>query len=85
MTTIRGLIPDPYFVGGGLHETSSGGKLGIHADFRINEELHINRRINMIIYLNKEWQDDYGGELELWDKNMQNKVHNIVPGFIIVA
>jgi hypothetical protein len=79
LTTITGLIPDPYFVGGGFHETSKGGKLGIHADFRINEQLHVNRRINMIIYLNKEWDDAYGGKLELWDKKMQNAVHSIAP------
>jgi Rps23 Pro-64 3,4-dihydroxylase Tpa1-like proline 4-hydroxylase len=79
LTTITGLIPDPYYVGGGFHETSQGGKLGIHADFRINEQLHLNRRINMIIYLNKEWDDAYGGKLELWDKKMENLVHSIAP------
>ena len=51
LTTIPSLIPDPHFIGGGFHETSRGGKLGIHADFRINESLHLNRRINIIIYL----------------------------------
>jgi hypothetical protein len=79
LTTIPSLIPDPHFVGGGFHETSTGGKLGIHADFRINEQLHLNRRLNMIIYLNKDWQDEYGGNLELWDKSMQNKLHTIAP------
>jgi len=49
LTTVRGLIPDPYFVGGGFHETGRGGKLGIHADFRINEQLHLHRRLNVII------------------------------------
>lgn len=79
LTTIPSLIPDPYFTGGGFHETSTGGKLGIHADFRINNQLHLNRRLNMIIYLNKEWEEEYGGKLELWDKSMQNKVHSIAP------
>lgn len=79
LTTIPSLIPDPHFVGGGFHETSRGGKLGIHADFRINEELHLNRRLNVIIYLNKDWKDEYGGHLELWDKKMQGKVHTIAP------
>jgi 2OG-Fe(II) oxygenase superfamily len=79
LTTISSLIPDPHFNGGGFHETSKGGKLGIHADFRINESLHLNRRINIIIYLNKDWKDEYGGGLELWDKKMQNKVHSIAP------
>jgi 2OG-Fe(II) oxygenase superfamily len=79
LTTIPALIPDPLFLGGGFHETTTGGKLGIHADFRINESLHLNRRINMIIYLNKDWQDEYGGHLELWDKEMKGKVHSIAP------
>lgn len=35
----------------------------------------------MIIYLNKGWQDEYGGNLELWDKYMQNKLHTIAPVF----
>lgn len=79
LTTIPSLIPDPHFTGGGFHETSAGGKLGIHADFRINESLHLNRRINMIIYLNKEWQDEWGGKLELWDKKMLGAVNSIAP------
>lgn len=79
LTTIPSLIPDPHFVGGGFHETSKDGKLGIHADFRINESLHLNRRINVIIYLNKDWKEEYGGNLELWDKKMQNKMHSIAP------
>ena len=79
LTTIPALIPDPHYVGGGFHETSTGGKLGIHADFRINQQLHLNRRINMIIYLNKDWKDEYGGKLELWDQTMQNKVHSVAP------
>ena len=79
LTTIPSLIPDPHFVGGGFHETSKGGKLGIHADFRINETLHLNRRINVIIYLNKDWKEEYGGHLELWDRKMQGKVHTVAP------
>lgn len=81
LTTIPALISDPHFVGGGFHETTKGGKLGMHADFRINDKLHLNRRINAIIYLNKDWKDEYGGHLELWDKNMQGKVHSIAPIF----
>ncbi|MES2663162.1 MAG: 2OG-Fe(II) oxygenase [Pseudomonadota bacterium] len=54
LTTIPSLIPYPHFMGGGFHETTTGGKLGIHADFRVHEQLHLNRRLNMIIYLNKD-------------------------------
>jgi hypothetical protein len=70
LTGIDGLIPDPYFEGGGLHETSTGGKLGIHADFRINAKLRVERRMNLLIYLNPRWEDSWMGQLELWDRKM---------------
>jgi hypothetical protein len=81
LTTIQGLIPDPYFIGGGFHETGRGGKLGIHADFRINEQLHLHRRINVIVYLNENWKPEYGGELELWDRDMKAKRLSVAPLF----
>ena len=81
LTTIRGLIPDPYFIGGGFHETGRGGKLGIHADFRINEQLHLHRRLNVIIYLNEQWNPEWGGALELWDRHMKAKVRELMPVF----
>lgn len=81
ITNIEGLIPDPYFAGGGLHETSSGGLLGIHADFQVNESLQLFRRVNVLIYLNKDWQEAYGGKLELWDKAMTQKVVEVAPVF----
>lgn len=81
ITNIRGLLPDPYFSGGGLHETSRGGLLGIHADFRVNESLQILRRVNLLIYLNKDWQDSYGGMLELWDREMKSMVKSVSPIF----
>lgn len=81
ITTIDSLIGDPYFNGGGFHEIFRGGKLGVHADFRINEQLHLNRRINMLIYLNKNWHPDFGGNLELWDRRMKSKVDSIAPLF----
>lgn len=81
LTNIQGLIPDPYFSGGGYHETLRGGKLGIHADFRINNQLHLQRRINVIVYLNDHWKDEYGGFLELWDRKMTTKVRSVAPIF----
>ena len=65
LTGIDGLIADPHFDGGGFHEISRGGKLGIHADFRINRKLHLERRLNLLLYLNKDWDEAYGGALEL--------------------
>jgi len=79
LSAIDALIPDPYFLGGGFHETTAGGKLGIHADFRINERLHVNRRMNVIVYLNPDWKDEYNGFLELWKRDMSEKVRSVAP------
>jgi 2OG-Fe(II) oxygenase superfamily len=79
LTGIDGLIPDPYFQGGGFHETSRGGMLGVHADFRVNEQLHLQRRMNLLIYLNPVWDDAWFGQLELWDRSMKNCVAKVSP------
>jgi 2OG-Fe(II) oxygenase superfamily len=79
LTGIEGLMPDPYFAGGGLHETSTGGKLGVHADFRINNTLHVERRLNLLVYLNPEWDDAWNGQLELWDRQMKACVSKVSP------
>lgn len=79
LSSIQGLLPDPYFEGGGFHEIASGGKLGIHADFRINDKLHLHRRMNVIVYLNEDWKDEYNGALELWNRDMSAKAKSVLP------
>ena len=64
------LIPDPYLQGGGLHELRNNGFLNIHADFNLHPTMKLDRRLNILIYLNKDWNDDFGGNLQLWDKKM---------------
>ena len=81
LTGIRGLVPDPYFNGGGLHETQAGGKLGIHADFNVHPVMKLQRRLNLLIYLNEDWDDEFGGKLELWDRAMTRCETSIAPVF----
>jgi len=81
MTGIDGLIPDPYFGGGGLHQIEPGGFLKIHADFNVHPKLKLDRRVNMLIYLNKSWQDGWGGHLELWNRDMTECRQRIAPLF----
>ena len=81
LTGIGGLIPDPYFDGGGYHEISPGGKLNLHADFNLNTRLNLRRRLNVLVYLNKDWDPSYGGNLELWDRRMQRCVVSVAPLF----
>ncbi|MEY2883113.1 MAG: hypothetical protein RL490_837 [Pseudomonadota bacterium] len=71
LTGIEKLIADPYFVGGGLHETRAGGHLGVHADFNINKQMNVVRRINLLIYLNDDWDPAWNGALELWSRDMK--------------
>lgn len=71
MTGISGLLTDPSFEGGGLHETKTGGRLNIHADFTMHKTLKIERRLNLLVYLNENWLPEYRGELELWDRKMK--------------
>ena len=81
LTGIQGLIPDPYFTGAGLHEIDQGGKLGVHADFNLYRKLNLIRRINVLVYLNKDWRSEYGGNLELWNESMTECVKSIEPLF----
>jgi hypothetical protein len=80
-TGIWGLIPDPYLFGGGIHQTQSGGKLAIHADFNKHFKLPLDRRLNLLVYLNKDWTEDNGGWFEMWDHEMKGCVKRVLPTF----
>ena len=67
--------------GGGLHEIKRGGVLKIHTDFNKHPYKNIDRRINVLIYLNKQWKKNYGGNLELWNKSMKKCEKKIAPNF----
>ena len=67
LTGIEALLPDPYFTGGGIHQILKGGILDIHTDFNDYERLKIYRRLNVLLYLTKDWREDYGGSLQLWN------------------
>ncbi|KGJ06211.1 Proline 4-hydroxylase (includes Rps23 Pro-64 3,4-dihydroxylase Tpa1), contains SM-20 domain [Paracoccus halophilus] len=81
LTGIKGLIPDPYFAGGGVHVVANGGHLDIHADFNHNSILNLERRLNVLIYLNKDWKEEYGGSFEIWNNDMTEIVKSFVPEF----
>ena len=75
------LVADPELNGGGLHEIKSGGLLKIHTDFNRHPTLDLDRRVNILIYLNNNWSETYGGDLELWDKEMKFCGKKIMPTF----
>lgn len=81
LTGIDGIIPDPHLVGGGLHQIERGGYLKIHVDFNKHGKLKLDRRLNLLLYLNQDWQEEYGGHLELWDRDMIECRKKILPIF----
>lgn len=79
LTGIKRLIPDPHFVGGGVHQTGRDGMLRVHADFQKHPVFGLNRRINVLLYLNQDWKEEYGGHIELWDREMKGCVASALP------
>jgi hypothetical protein len=79
LTGIEQLIPDPSLRGGGLHQILPEGVLGVHADFTHHVDYDLERRINLLLYLNKDWEDEYEGHLELWNNDVSRCIKRIRP------
>jgi hypothetical protein len=75
------LIPDPHYRGGGLHQIEPGGYLEVHADFNRHPMFGLDRRVNVLVYLNHDWRPEWGGQLELWDRTMSHAEQRIQPVF----
>jgi hypothetical protein len=77
---VDNLIADPSLEGGGLHQSTTGGYLNIHADFTVHpHNRNWQRRANILLYLNDEWKPEYGGDLELWSADMKQCVEKVAP------
>ena len=81
LTGIPNLVSDPYNLGGGVHRIKNGGKLSIHADFNLHPKTKLHRRVNVLIFLNRNWQTNWNGDLELWDHQLKQMHHKISPLF----
>lgn len=79
LTKIKHVIPDPHLIGAGLSRCHSGNCLKLHTDFNWNDELQLNRVLSLIWYFHPEWQTDWGGDLEFWDFQKENKVISVSP------
>ncbi len=81
VTGIPSLLGDEKFVGGGLHSTGARGHLDVHLDFNLLRDRQLHRRLNILVYLNKGWQEDWGGEFELWDEDVKVRHAKFLPVF----
>lgn len=79
LTGEASLLPDPYLEGGGIHHVAPGGFLKVHADFNWNARLNLYRRLTVLIYLNDNWDESWGGALELWTNDMAHCFKHIYP------
>lgn len=79
LTGIKGLLPDAHLVGGGLQQSMPGAILKIHADFAHHPETWLDRRVNVLLFLNEGWRDEYGGNLELWTSDMSRCARSVTP------
>jgi len=82
MTGVEHILSDATLEGGGLHQTERGGFLNVHADFTAHPHRRDwRRRLNLLLYLNRDWEDAWGGHLELWDTQMRACRRRVAPLF----
>lgn len=78
VTGIQGFIHDEEYFGAGFHQTGDGGFLNVHIDFNKLPN-GMDRRLNLLVYMNKEWHEDWGGQLELWDMEKEYCIETVTP------
>jgi len=79
ITGIAPIYPDSELFGGGLHETRRGGFLNVHTDFNHHPKTGKHRRLNLILYLNPNWHDEWNGQIELWDHSVSRTLLKANP------
>lgn len=79
VTGIEGLMTPDDALGTGLHQGGQGSYVDVHIDVNYDPKLNLWRRVNLLIYLNKNWKDEYGGHLEVWDPEMKTMLHKVAP------
>jgi len=79
LTGVQKLIPDPHLVGAGYMKSFNGDTLQVHTDFNWVEEVALNRAVSIIIYLNRDWQEEWGGSLNFYDTKRKNIYSSIAP------
>jgi hypothetical protein len=77
---IPDLILDPKMYGGGTHDNQHGQELDPHVDFNYDEGRQLHRRLNLIVYMNKEWRTEWGGALEI-HSNPRRPGENIIRSY----
>lgn len=78
ITNIDSLIPDVGLHGGGIHVHTRGGKLNVHQDYSLHPRTGLQRRLNIILYLNESWNAEWGGGLGLYTEKASEEAPDIL-------
>jgi Rps23 Pro-64 3,4-dihydroxylase Tpa1-like proline 4-hydroxylase len=70
ITGLTDLVTTDDALGAGVHQGGPGSYVDVHIDSNFNSMENLWRRLNFLVYLNKNWKPEYGGDLELWDQKM---------------
>lgn len=81
ITSIEQLQGDEALFGGGLHQSTQGAFLNVHVDYNVHPQTKYHRRLNVLVYMNEDWEEAYEGHLELWDMQQQQLLDKIAPTF----
>jgi Rps23 Pro-64 3,4-dihydroxylase Tpa1-like proline 4-hydroxylase len=81
ITGIPNILADEQLLGGGIHVTGPGGRLDVHVDFNYIEDRKLHRRLNLLLYFNAPWQENWGGQFQLWDKDVKHCEATFAPIF----
>ena len=79
VTGVKKLIPDPHLTGAGYMKNFKGDSLQVHTDFNWVDEIELHRAVSIIIYLNKDWEESWGGCLNFYDVENKNILSSIKP------
>lgn len=79
ITGIRLLLPDPTWLGNAIFLIEPGGFLNAHADYSNHFEAGLDHRINLLLYFNRDWREEYGGHLDLYELGTPTPITSIMP------
>ena len=76
---LKNILPDWKMWGAGMHGSTNGGHLTVHSDFIYQRKTKTRRVLNLLLYLNSDWKDEWNGHIELWNKQMTKKTLSLSP------
>ncbi|MEZ4915660.1 MAG: 2OG-Fe(II) oxygenase [Chitinophagales bacterium] len=81
LTGIEGLFTNTDSLGQGVHQGGKGSFLDVHIDVNVNVGKGLWRRVNLLVYMNKGWQPEWKGDIEIWNKDMTEMAVKYPPTF----